>query len=141
MQARQKPDRIALKDDIPSSERTPGRDEAAEYIQEEVIEKDRWPMDLTEIADEAGWSRQHIKNTLDAYFREVDNGTEESVVETSDDTPRTITKRVSGRKVQDEIARDVIYLEIPEDVNDPEDYVRGWFAGRLRAYESEELFE
>jgi len=123
---RTKPDSIELKDSIPSNVRTPGKDDAAEYIQEEVVEKGRWPMDLNKIAEEAGWSRQHIKNTIDDYFI-VGNGGE-------DETKSKVVETVS---VPDEIARDVIYLEIPKDVTDPEDYVRGWFSGRLKAYESE----
>lgn len=49
--------------DVPPSERTEARDDAAEYIEE------MWPTTLTEIAEESGYSRQHVKNTLSRYFK------------------------------------------------------------------------
>lgn len=65
---------IKRKDVIPEDKRTPGKDQAAQYIEEEVIEKDRWPMQLSEIADETQWSRQHISNTLNDYFEPAEDG-------------------------------------------------------------------
>lgn len=111
-----------LKTNIPDSVRTPGKDDAAEYIQDNVIEKGRWPMDLTDIANEAGWSRQHIANTLDTYFTFKDNGQSE---------PKPETVALSGDRTPDRLAEDVVHLEIPPDIANPEEYVRGWFAGWL----------
>lgn len=65
------PQQIEAKERIPESVRTTGKDEAADYIINEVLERGRWPMPLTEIADESGWSRQHIRNTLTDYFQEA----------------------------------------------------------------------
>ena len=44
---------------------TEDRDVMADYIEE------MWPAPLREIAKEAGYSRQHAKNTLDAFFEEA----------------------------------------------------------------------
>lgn len=53
----------------PPGERTDERDKAADWIQSEVVEKGRWPLTLSEMEKEVKWSRQHLRNTLDAYFR------------------------------------------------------------------------
>lgn len=110
------------KENIPSDIRTPGKDEAADAI-DEIIESGRWPMDIKDIADEAGWSRQHIANTLEGYYQtehvESDNGNENAVNSTK-------------IRTSDKLAHDVVELDIPKDVTDPEDYVRGWFAGWMQ---------
>lgn len=49
--------------DPPDEQRTDARDEAADWIE------DMWPATLSDIAEESGFSRQHIRNTLDTYFR------------------------------------------------------------------------
>lgn len=62
---------IRLKENITEDLRTEDRDAAAEFIQKEIIGENRWPMTRTEIAEESGWSRQHISNVLRHYFEEV----------------------------------------------------------------------
>lgn len=57
---------IRRKQSIPSSQRTDGRDKAAEVIE------DMWPSSLSDIADATEYSRQHIANTLEAYFEPAD---------------------------------------------------------------------
>lgn len=50
---------------VPEENRTPDKDEAARWIEQ------LWPTTMTEIAEQSGYSRQHIKNTLVDYF-EID---------------------------------------------------------------------
>lgn len=90
---------IERKDPVPDDARTPERDDAADYIEE------MWPADLIEIADAAGYSRQHIRNTLDLYFNYKKS------VPTGGDTLD-------------------IEIPIPDGV-DGKSYARGYLAGRL----------
>lgn len=54
---------------VPDADRTPARDEAADWIEDNVVNNDRWhSVTITEIADGAGFSREHISNVLDRYF-------------------------------------------------------------------------
>lgn len=62
---------------IPQGKRTEARDAAASWIEENVIEEDRWPLTYTEMAEESGWSRQHIANTIEYYFAEADTESQE----------------------------------------------------------------
>lgn len=105
----QKPKAIRLKDSIPNNVRTPGKDDAAEYIQSEVLDKGRWPMDYSEMAEESGWSRQHLKNTIDAYF--------------SEETAKNGDAELQANRFQ-------IDVDVPADV-DAESYIRGYIAARV----------
>lgn len=58
---------IRLASDIPESVRTPGKDEAAAWIEEFVVQSGK-DMPKLQIAKGSGWSRQHISNTLRDYF-------------------------------------------------------------------------
>lgn len=82
---------------------TEERRDAAETIAE------LWDTDatFTDIADESGYSRQHIVNTLHSHFRIVDHD--------------------NGAKATDELV-----IQIPCDV-DRESYVRGVFEGYMKA--------
>lgn len=113
MQIREAP-RIRRRRFVPEDDRTEDRDKAADYIQKEVITAGRWPMTMTEIADETGYSRQHIANTLDAYFEPVNGEGDEPARE-----ERTIHSPNGPATV-----------EIPPDV-DNESYLRGFVAGLL----------
>lgn len=53
--------------------RTPGKDEVAEHIKTEVIAKGRWPIQMTQLAEETGYSRQHAANVVSDYFVGVDD--------------------------------------------------------------------
>lgn len=99
---------LRRKDDVSNDVRTPGKDEAAAYIEENVIEKDRWPMPITDIADECGWSPQHIRNTLEDYFQPVDES------------------GGNGKKSNRSNNRLTSEIEIPGDVDNEADYLRGW---------------
>jgi len=61
-------DRIVRKDHIPDSERTEERDDVADWIDEHAADEWRkWT--FTDIADELGFTRQHISNTVKTYYR------------------------------------------------------------------------
>jgi len=55
---------------VPESERTPDRDDAADWLEAELVTGDRdWPeTTIVELSEISGWSREHIARTLDAYF-------------------------------------------------------------------------
>lgn len=101
---------ITPKDRIDPNERTPGKDQAAEWIQEHVVDPDKWDdYTISQMADESGWSRQHLRNTVQDYFDHIEateNDTSETTVE-HNGTDLTIT--------------------VPNDV-DKESYLRGWLA-------------
>lgn len=72
---------LTRKANVSESDRTEARDAAADWIQQEIIDKDRWgEMTLQDLGEESPWSRQHIANTLEQYFDPVGeslNGAEE----------------------------------------------------------------
>lgn len=96
---------LRRRDPVPEDVRTPARDEAAAYIE------DMWPAHLQDIAAEAGYSREHIRNTLDAYF----------ILE-GDDTNGT------GARTDSETL--TVEIPIPEGV-EKTSFARGYLAGRL----------
>lgn len=108
----QKPDRIERKDNVPDNVRTPGKDDAAEKIQRLIIDKGKWPMPYSHIAEEIDWSRQHVKHTVQDYFEEVDTNNKEKT------DGGTTTEKLRGKT-----------LEIPEDVENVNDYLRGVIDG------------
>lgn len=63
--------RIERQDYVPDSRRTPDRDEAADWIDMHVVDGDRdWgETTMSEIAEAAGYSREHIATTLDHYYQ------------------------------------------------------------------------
>ena len=77
------------------TKQTPEREEMANVIEE------MWPANLSSMADKAGYSRQHAKNTLNSHFE---------VIKDEPKTPRSIT--------------------IPEDVTNESDYLQGWLHGQ-----------
>jgi len=52
---------------------TPQKRDVAEYIDQQ-IDDGEWPMQLSRIADETGYSRSHVQNTLDDLYERVENG-------------------------------------------------------------------
>lgn len=103
---------IERKDHVPDDVRTKGKDEAADWIQENVIDEERWPMDMQDIAEEMGYSRQHVTNTIRDYFE------------------------VEGAPIDLEISdgRAHIEFDVPPS-DDPDTYVRGYLRGWLDASE------
>lgn len=116
---------IRRKDNVPDEDRTPARDAAADFIEKEIVEKGRWAdTPMTEIAEmtadlegtgENGYSRQHIKNTLDAYFEPV---------------REPETKTVEHSHPEGESGK--ITIDVPDDV-DTDSYLRGFIDGRMQS--------
>lgn len=76
---------IQRKDEVPPDQRTTDRDRAADWIQVHIVDADRYATTtMAEMADESGWSRQHIANTLDAYFEPADPEAAPEIHETVD---------------------------------------------------------
>lgn len=97
---------IERKTDIPDDVRTPGKDEVADYIEEEIIDAGRWPMDVIDIAEEVDYSRQHTTNVLKQYFAPA--------VETAND----------GEESEGEDCQSIT-ITVPEDVEDEQSFWRG----------------
>lgn len=72
---------IERKAHIDDDDRTPGKDEVADYIETEIVEAGRWPMDVIEIADEVDYSRQHVTNVVKDYFTEAGGEEQEDTTE------------------------------------------------------------
>lgn len=118
------------KDNIPDSVRTPGKDDAAETI-DEIIESGKWPMDIKEIAEIAGWSRQHISNTIQAYYEIPGSDENETAVESNGEEIA-----VPSPKDHDE---NVVYIDVPRNVDNLEDFLQGYFSGWLDGKEQLDL--
>lgn len=99
---------------VPVEGRTKERAVASNWLETELVDKGRWPVELVQLADESGWSRQHIKNTLDYYFEPVRD-------EQVDDVQTEIIQHDNGR----------IQIDIPADV-DKVSYLRGYLDGVTR---------
>lgn len=99
---------IQRKDDIEKHRRTEGKTEAADWIEENIISEGRWPVNLEDMAEESGWSRQHIAGTLRDYF-EVAGG---------------------GFSISANEGRAHIEFDIPGDVEE-DSYIRGYMRGWL----------
>lgn len=63
--------RIQRREDVPNEEYSVERKRAADWIEEHVLEAGKWPMQMNEIAEQTKWSRQHIANTVEAFFEPV----------------------------------------------------------------------
>lgn len=98
---------IRRKDSIDKSVRTPDKDKAAKTI-ERMVDERGWPIPATELAEEAGYSAQHLRNTLRDYFVPVDE--EQTHVDRTEQETESVE------------------VTIPEDV-DKESYLRGFFEG------------
>lgn len=79
-----KPQHIKLKDEIAgtlgdqaaiagSPGRTTERDQAAEWLIENVIEEGEWPLSYGELAERSDWSAGHLRNTYERYFEPADD--------------------------------------------------------------------
>lgn len=79
--------------DPEETERTEERDAAADWIEAEVIAKGRWPMTLTDMDEESRWSRQHLRNTLNAYYTPADSTQSGVDVDDLDALPQAIPGR------------------------------------------------
>lgn len=119
-------ERIRRRAHIPESIRTPGKDDAADDI-EQVIDEGRWPMTPSELADEGEWSRSHYRNVLDQYFEPVDRNVE------TDDAPGREHDDSSVTAEDFDVAANgvdrTLTIHIPADVTNAEDYIRGYVHG------------
>lgn len=106
---------------VASDYRTDERDRAADWFEQEILDKDRWPLNLSQLEEESEWSRQHIKNVLDHYFEVVDEETGAK----SEVTGRPV---IDGERVE-------LSVTIPGDV-EVEAYLRGFIAGYVDGIES-----
>jgi hypothetical protein len=104
---------IRRKDHVLPEDRTEGKDDVADFIEREIVEAGRWPMDMQDVAEEVGYSRQHVTNTIRDYF-EVDGAPVEIAVD--------------GNRAH-------IEFDVPP-TDDPDAYVRGYLRGWLDARES-----
>lgn len=96
-----------LDDDI----RTPGKDDAADWIEENIIEEGTWPVNVTDIEDDAGYSRQHLTNVVKEYFEPGEAG---------EDTQESAESAKRGG----------VTITVPDDVKDEESFLRGVAEGR-----------
>lgn len=127
---------IRRRDNIPDSLRTQGKDDAALEI-ESHIENGNWPMTPSELAENSSWSRSHMRNVLDQYF--------EPVGEAEEREPETRERRERvGRGHEEKMDVDVrpgaeaknaraVEIEIPPEVTNSIDYMRGYINGRADA--------
>jgi AraC-like DNA-binding protein len=108
---------IERKSHVPDEHRTPARDEVAQFIEEEILAADAWPVSMVKLAERTGYSRSHVTTTLEKYF-EAQSGPDRRV------------EYAPGLDVR---------LELPDDLTDAETeaYVRGWVQGWHRAHGSE----
>lgn len=113
--------------------RTKGKDEVARYIVEEVLADNRWPIMMTQLAEETGYSRQHCANVISDYFEPVTdsrdsqpNSQSQSRADRDQSTNTSQTMNTDQSKtVFVEINGIMQELEIPEGV-DRASYVQGW---------------
>ncbi|TQQ78608.1 hypothetical protein EGH24_13885 [Halonotius terrestris] len=109
---------IAPKSHVPDEHRTPARDEVAQFIEEEILAADAWPVSMVELAERTGYSRSHVTTTLENYFEPVSG---------------------PDRRVEYAPSLDC-KIELPDGLatdSEREAYVRGWVQGWHRAHGSE----
>jgi hypothetical protein len=125
-------------------DRTPGKDEVAQYIVDEIIPEGRWPLNMTALAEETGYSRQHVSNVVADYFEGVAESTATNAQPTSSDSspmsasptdpvqssstaspetettgkPKTVYVRTNDHVEE-------VQIEVPSDV-EQSSYVRGY---------------
>jgi len=73
--------RLQRKPEVPQDDRTPARDDAADWLEKHVVEEDRWAdVSLAQLGEESDWTRQHLSTVLDLYFEPVEE-VPESILE------------------------------------------------------------
>jgi hypothetical protein len=74
---------IQRKRNVPDSQRTPQRDEVAEWITDQFVDGDEsfgaWT--LSDIADEVGYSRTHVTTVVDLYFEPATSHNDDPVLD------------------------------------------------------------
>lgn len=110
-------------------DRTQGKDQVARHIVDEVLAEGRWPIMMTQLAEETGYSRQHCANVVSDYFEpatETNDSSKHSTTRpTTSETSRESQQTEQEKTVFVEINGMMQELEIPEGV-DRQSYVQGW---------------
>jgi len=123
-------DRNAIKE---HRNRTPGKDEVAQYVVENVIQENRWPVYMVDLGEETGYSRQHCANVISEYFEGVDD-TENNTIDLPDgaETEQPTPNDLQSERVFVEIngSYQQVYIDIPGDVENADSYVRGYLDGK-----------
>ena len=115
---------VRRRDNIPESIRTPGKDDAALVIENEIA-NGNWPLTPSELAERSDWSRSHMRNVLDQYFEPVDeNGDPVSEHENGAETDGKMNVKV-GPEPDRGISR-TVRIDIPANVTNAVDYMRGY---------------
>ena len=124
--------------------RTPDRDRVAQYILSEVIPRDRWPMNMTDLAEETDYSRQLVSEVVADYFVGVDHTESEdertmssaAVSPMSTNSPNNDeTQQGDDERIPDNVFVLVdghykeISIEVPDDIEDKLAYKRGFLDG------------
>lgn len=125
----QQHEEIRRRDNIPDSIRTPGKDDAALEIESAIANGD-WPATPSELAEDSSWSRSHMRNVLDQYFEPVDES------EGGEDRrQREPSKKmdVDVRPASERSGVRAVEIEIPANVTNSIDYMRGYVDGRADA--------
>lgn len=99
------------KGEIPDDKRTRGKDDAFEKMEKLRKEGRLHGRPLSEIGEEIGWSRQHVRNVMEDYYQTVDKEGED-IEEREEPTP---------------VAFEGKTIEIPDGA-DPASYLKGYAA-------------
>lgn len=125
----QQHEEIRRRDNIPDSIRTAGKDDAALEIESAIANGD-WPATPSELAENSSWSRSHMRNVLDQYFEPVES---EGGSETQDRREPVEKMDVDVRPASERSGVRAVEIEIPANVTNSIDYMRGYVDGRADA--------
>ena len=112
---------IRRRDNIPDSIRTPGKDDAALVIENEIA-NGNWPLTPSELAERSDWSRSHMRNVLDQYFEPV----EAEVSERGNGEHDGEKVNVKVGPEPDRGVTRTVRIDIPANVTNSVDYMRGY---------------
>ena len=118
---------IRRRDNIPDSIRTPGKDDAALVIENEIA-NGNWPLTPSELAERSDWSRSHMRNVLDQYFEPVDEHGDPVSKDGNGAKDGKVNVKV-GPEPDRGISR-TVRIDIPASVTNAVDYMRGYVDGQ-----------
>jgi len=107
-------DGLQPKADVPDGDRTEGKDDAFEQLEALREQGELYGRPMTALEKEIGWSRQHISNVLEDYYQAPKDAPALPGASWGDD----------GRHVR-------LDVEIPDDVEDAEAFLRGYIQGLM----------
>lgn len=118
--------------------RTQGKDQVARHIVDEVLAEGRWPIMMTQLAEETGYSRQHCANVVSDYFEPVkgtsvkgDTGADRQQTNAQRTTTATTSTTDTDSGIEDgqtvfvEVDGLMREVTVPAGV-DRASYVQGW---------------